>query len=109
MQDAISKYKDNPTSRAAILHLIGQSVHVFKQYPTIADVAVWMNVCKRTAAKYLARMNEENLVYRVKSPYRAKFKYVFSLSDETWQLYHNGAFVDYYRIYAARTLGVIVW
>jgi hypothetical protein len=103
------KYNGCGTHRRAILHMIGQSVEVFNQYPTTAEIAAWMNVSKPTARKYLMRMldNKEIMIKEVyHRPHIAK--HVWKLDSEVENHYNEGILEHDYRKYAQRVLKVIL-
>jgi len=102
------KYKNTINDKRAILHMIGQAVIVFGQPVTIADIAGWMHVCKRTATKYLKRMEHDGYIVMDKVPYRQTWMYAISLSPHGKMLQENGYFVMEYRDYAQKVMGVIL-
>lgn len=107
MTNRKQKFDNSQAHRAAILHMIGQSVDVFQKAPSIADVAAWMNVCKRTATKYLKQMQRQEVVYLSREKYKNTFMYRVHLSHEQYEDYKRGVYHPYYQLYASRVLGVI--
>lgn len=108
MQHKRPKYNGCKAHEQAILHMIGQSQSVFKEYVTIRDVAGWMNVSKPTARKYLARLLNDYKIYMWTRPYKSGDIWMISLSDSHLSEYLNGEYKAAYHAYAQRVMGVIL-
>jgi len=102
------KYDGSGTHRRAILHMIGESLDVFKTKPKVSDIASWMRVSKPTAIRYLKRMVDNEELIETKVPYRQTFAYRYELHPDVMEHYEEGRLKFSYEIYAQRVLQVIL-
>lgn len=104
------KFNGCGTHRRAVLHMIGQSVDIFNAAPTVAEIATWMNVCKRTATKYLKMMVERGEIIMTKEKYKNTFRYRIKLDPFVDEHYKNRILEDDYKWYAQRVMKVtLLW
>jgi hypothetical protein len=109
MKKAIQKFDASQPHIEAILHMIGQAEVVYRDSATIADVAAWMKVCKRTAAKYLKVLEASGEIIMSKEKYRKNVdRYRVQLSEQNRNIYDCGDYLRAYEIYAQRILGIIL-
>lgn len=108
MKKINSKYNSSLSHRKAILHMIGQSVEVFREYVKIADVASWMNVSKPTARKHLHAMWLRGEIRMWHIPYKNTIIYMIDLTDEVKQQYEDKDYEIDYRMYAQRVMKAIL-
>lgn len=108
MKNKTMKYDGRGSHRRAILHMIGQSVEVFREYPTIRDISGWMNVSKPTARKYLSRLMENEEIIMFKKPYKNTEICHFDLFEDIRMEFENNVFKNDYKLYAQRVMRVIL-
>lgn len=108
MQNRLTKYDGRGSHRRAILHMIGQSVEVFKEYVTVKDIASWMNVSKTTALKYIKKMYDKEEIYMWKEDYKNTYMWKIELRYDIFKEYTEERFLAEYKIYAQRVMKVIL-
>jgi predicted ArsR family transcriptional regulator len=109
MAKAKNKYDGTGIHKRAIMHMIGQSVDVFKSEPTTADIAAWMQLSKPTARKHLKKMAIDGELIMSEVPYRANaVKHTWRLSKYREEDYMRDLLKLDYQFYASRVMKLIV-
>ena len=108
MNNKPMKFNGSNMHKDAILHLIGQSAEVFREYAVVSDVASWMNVSKPTATKYLNQLWNEGLIYMWKREYKNTFIWMIDLKDEAMRKYTKDEYKPAYQLYAQQVMKVIL-
>lgn len=93
----------------AIVHMIGQTEDLFSRGATLAEIAVWLNVSKPTARRFLQGEACQNIdVEMVDWRKGHSVQYRYRLSAYTSSAYKRDVFKASYHAYVGAMYGVRV-
>ena len=109
MKNKTRKFNGSITHQNAILHMIGRSVHIFRNKPKVSEIAEWMGVSKPTARKYLNLMVDQDLLIMTKTQHRPNVEcHHYELDSFMTFEYKRDCFKVDYELYAQRVMQIII-